>query len=125
MPLQLFNLRGVPEDEAEEIRQLLNEKGIEFYETSAGNWGVSLPAIWLKDGSSRFDEARALIGAYQRDRAERARGVYQQLKAEGRQRSIFTVIKERPLQFVVYLILIGLIIFISLTPMLGWSLNLG
>ena len=42
MPLQLFNLRGVPEDEAEDIRQLLDEHEIEFYETSAGNWGVSL-----------------------------------------------------------------------------------
>ena len=120
MPLQLFNLRGVPEDEADDVRQLLEENTIEFYETSAGNWGVSLPAIWLSDESDQFDEAKALIDTYQLQRAERAQAEYQQLKNEGRERNIFSMIKERPLQFVIYLLLIGLILFISFTPMLGW-----
>jgi len=120
MPLQLFSLRGVPEDEAEDIRQLLDQSGIKFYETSAGNWGVSLPAIWLSDESSQFDKAKALIDGYQIERAERAQAEYQQLKAEGRERSIISMIRQSPLQFMVYLILIGLILFISLTPILGW-----
>ena len=120
MPLQLFNLRGVPEDEAEDIRQLLDENQIEFYETSAGNWGVSLPAFWLSDESSQFDEAKALIDAYQVERAERAQEAYRQLKAEGQQRNLIGMLKESPLQLAVYLLLIGLILFISLTPMLGW-----
>ncbi len=120
MPLQLFNLRGVPEDEAEDIRQLLDEHGIEFYETSAGNWGVSLPAIWLGDESERFDEATGLIDAYQIERAKRVQEEYRQLKAEGQERNIISMIKEHPLQFVVYLVFIGLILFISLTPLLGW-----
>lgn len=47
----LFKLRGVPDDEADEIRALLAEKQIEYYETSAGNWGISLPALWLQDDS--------------------------------------------------------------------------
>ena len=38
----LFRLRNVPDDEAEEVRQLLEEHGIETYETDAGNWGISL-----------------------------------------------------------------------------------
>ena len=120
MPLQLFNLRGVPEDEAEDIRQLLDEHEIEFYETSAGNWGVSLPAIWLGDESACFDEAKRLVDAYQIERAKHAQEAYRQLKAEGRERNIISMIKEHPLQFVVYLALIGLILFISITPMLGW-----
>lgn len=120
MPLQLFNLRGVPDDEAEDIRQLLDEHAIEFYETSAGNWGVSLPAIWLGDGSEQFDEAKRLIDAYQIERTERARAAYRQLNAQGGGRSIFSIIWERPVQFGVYLMVIALILFITLTPMLGW-----
>ncbi len=120
MPLQLFNLRGVPEDEAEDIRQLLDEHQIEFYETSSGNWGVSLPAIWLRDESTRFDEARELIELYQRERTERARAEYQRLNSEGEQRNFFSIIRERPLQVVVYLMVIALILFISLSPMLSW-----
>lgn len=120
MPLQLFSLRGVPEDEVDEIRQLLEENSIEFYETSAGNWGVSLPAIWLRDGSDQLDTAQRLIETYQIERAERARAHYQQLKDEGRAQNLFSMIWARPLQFVVYLALIGLILFISLTPMLSW-----
>ncbi|MCW8982748.1 MAG: DUF6164 family protein [Gammaproteobacteria bacterium] len=120
MPLQLFNLRGVPEDEAEDIRQLLEENRIDYYETSAGNWGVSLPAFWLRDESRQFDEAKGLIDAYQLERVERAREEYRQLKAEGRLPGLLGMIKQRPLQFVVYLLLICLILFISLTPMMGW-----
>ena len=120
MPLQLFNLRGVPDDEAEDIRQLLDEHGIEFYETSAGNWGVSLPAIWLSDESEQLDEAKRLIDGYQIERATRARAAYRQLNSEGAQRTMFSIIRERPLQFVVYLMVIVLILFISLTPMLSW-----
>ena len=47
MSLLLFSLRGVPEDEAEEVRELLTSNRIEFYETSAGLWGTSTPALWL------------------------------------------------------------------------------
>lgn len=120
MPLQLFSLRGVPEDEADDIRQLLDENGIEFYETSAGNWGVSLPAIWLRDESEQLEVAQQLIEEYQIERSVRAKAHYQQLKDEGAAQNIFSMIRARPLQFVVYLALIGLILFISLTPMLSW-----
>ena len=41
----LFRLRHVPEDEAEEVRALLEQNSIEFFETFAGNWGISLPAL--------------------------------------------------------------------------------
>ena len=49
MPELLFKLRNVPDDEAEEVRQLLNDHEINFYETRAGGWGISMPGIWLPD----------------------------------------------------------------------------
>ena len=51
MPVKLFSLRGVPDDEADEIRALLAQHAIDYYETPPGNWGVSMPAIWLPDDS--------------------------------------------------------------------------
>ena len=72
MPILLFNLNGVPDDEAEEIRALLNSNGIDFYETPAGNWAASVPALWLNDESQR-SQATLLIDQYQRERVIRAR----------------------------------------------------
>ena len=41
----LFRLRNVPDDEADEVRELLTQHSIEFYETGAGNWGISMPRV--------------------------------------------------------------------------------
>jgi len=45
----LFRLNGVSEDEIEDVRELLTEHDIDFYETPPGNWGISMPAIWVKE----------------------------------------------------------------------------
>jgi len=77
MSKQIFRLRNVPDDEAEEIRLLLREHGIEFYETPGGNWGISMPALWLNDENEhRAEEAKALIEEYQEERAVRIRRAY-------------------------------------------------
>ena len=49
MPSLLFKLKDVPDDEAEEVRQLLAAEDIEFYETEAGSFGLSFAAIWITD----------------------------------------------------------------------------
>ena len=60
-------MRHVPEDEAREVRELLASNKIEFFETFAGNWGVSMPALWLiKKG--QYKHARRLIDDYQQQR---------------------------------------------------------
>ena len=41
----LFNLRNVPEDEADEVRQLLTTHGVDWYETRPGPWGISTGAL--------------------------------------------------------------------------------
>ena len=45
----LMNLRHVPDDEADEVRALLKEHGIGFYETQAGRWRISLAGIWVEE----------------------------------------------------------------------------
>jgi len=120
MAVKLFKLRNVPEDEAEEIRQLMVTQGIEYYETEAGGWGISVPAIWIHD-DSRLDEATALIEAYQQQRTERARAEYRQLKDEGRHQTVVGKIRQNPLQFILFLLLALFIIYVSLAPFIHFA----
>lgn len=115
LPARLFALNGVPDDEAEDVRALLTAGGIDFYETPAGNWGISSPAIWLND-ETQLEKARSLIDAYQRERRVRVREEYAQLQRAGRQRTVIDVIRENPLRFIVYLAVIAAIIYFSTKP---------
>ena len=117
MPVQIFKLRNVPDDEADDVRALLVENEIDFYETTAGNWGISAPGIWLKD-ESRFAEARALIEEYQVARQQRVRQEYEQLRQQGRQRSVVDLIRSNPLRFILYLAGILVLLYISTKPFL-------
>ena len=54
----LLNLRNVPDDEADEVRALLNDRGIDFYETPPSFWGVSAGGLWLP-GPDQLAEAQA------------------------------------------------------------------
>lgn len=121
MPEQLFPLRGVPDDEAEDIRALLAENAIEFYETSAGNWGTSLPAIWLRD-DGQLERAKALIDDYQNTRTLQQREIYTQLKREGRHRTFWTLLREAPLKIIAYLGFVLVILYFSIRPFLSLGL---
>ena len=118
MPVRLFNMRGVPEDEADEIRALLTSHDIDYYETPAGNWGFSVPAIWLKDADQQ-PRARALLDQYQRERAIRMRSEYAQLKKEGRQRRVMDLILEDPVRVILYVAAIVAVIYFSTIPFIG------
>ena len=110
----LFRLRHVPEDEADEVRELLNEHHIEFYETGAGNWGVSMPALWIHD-ESRFDEARALLEVYQQERTQRMRAEYEELVRFGQADSMLTSFRQHPLRFRAFSLLIAAVLYLSVS----------
>jgi hypothetical protein len=118
MPVLLFKFRGAPLDEIEDVRALLHEKEIEFYETQAGMWGIGTAAIWLRDNSRR-DEARALLDAYQAERALRVRGEYEALKKAGKPQSLWNRLRARPLAAFIGLIFILLVLYLSLAPFLN------
>ncbi len=120
MAVMVFRLRGVPEDEAQAVRELLEAHGIEYYETSAGNWGISLPALWLRD-EARYAEARALIDDYEAQRAQQARAAYAAQKAAGRARTVWDLLRENPLRFVLYLAGTLLLLYISLKPFVDFG----
>lgn len=91
----LFKLRNVPDDEAIEVRTLLDEHGVEFFETSAGNWGISMPGLWLAQADD-FERARALIDEYQDARAERERERYLALRARGEAPTFWQLLRKKP-----------------------------
>lgn len=118
MAILLFKLNAVPDDEAYDIRMLLTDNDIDYYETSAGNWGISLAGIWLRD-QSQLQQARSLINDYEQTRYQYARAEYDQLRAEGQQRTLVGMLRESPLRFLAYLAVIGLILYLSIKPFLA------
>lgn len=115
MAVLLFKLNGVPQDEADEIRALLSEHAIDFYETDQGNWGISLAAIWLRD-DSQHERARALIDSYQESRFERAREAYEAKKRAGEAETFLGRAWRRPLHFIFYVLAILAILYLSILP---------
>lgn len=115
MATQLLKLRHVPEDELLELRALLDEHEIDYYETSAGNWGISMPALWLNN-DGQVAQAKALLQEYSAERFSRVRGEFEQLKKEGKTRTFLDIAKENPLQFILYMAIVGALAYFSIIP---------
>lgn len=112
MAILLFKLRNVPDDEAAEVRELLTSHEIPFYETSAGNWGISMPAIWLHN-NDHYDHARSILDAYQQQRVTRMREQYLADKSAGRADTMLSMVRRDPARTLAYLVLIAAIIYFS------------
>ncbi len=121
MAILLFKLNAVPDDEAYDIRLLLTDNNIDYYETSAGNWGISLAGIWLRD-HHQLVQARSLIDHYEQTRYQQARAEYDQLRAKGQHRTLARMLRENPLRFLAYLAAISLILYFSIKPFLALGL---
>ncbi|MFC1684305.1 DUF6164 family protein [Pseudomonadota bacterium] len=117
MAIMLFKLRGVPDDEAEDIREILKGSAIDYYETPPSRWGVSMEAIWLQD-EGQLEQARALIDEYQQERTRRVKEEYSRLKQEGKVVTLFEHIKENPLLFLLSVVMIAFIVYVSIMPFL-------
>jgi hypothetical protein len=87
MPIQLIILSNIPYDEADEIRNLLEENDIEFYETPNGDWVDSLGALWLNDNSQEI-KARELLATFQHDRLQNARTRVNDLEAVAKDKKL-------------------------------------
>jgi len=110
----LFRLRNVPEDEAAEVRELLAQHAIEFYETEPGNWGISMPAIWVRN-PAQIEQAKQLLISYQHERRTRARQQHDMLRQSGQHPTIIDRFRENPLRFILYVAFILIIVYISIS----------
>lgn len=101
MPTLLMNLRGVPDDEADEVRELLRSRHIEFYETPPSRWFISMGGIWLPDGAP-VDTARQALAEYQAERRERMRAEYERRRNAGEVDTLTTAFRRDPGRFLLY-----------------------
>lgn len=111
----VFKLRDVPEEESNAVRQLLDEHGLEYYETHGGNWGISVAGIWINE-DQRYAEARELIDAFQQEHSAHMRAAYQQQCAAGEAETFIQRLLQKPLLVILYLVFVGVIGYFSLMP---------
>lgn len=108
----LFRLNHVEEDEANDVRGLLEKADIEFYETDAGRWRISVAAIWLRHNED-FERARALLDEYQQERRQRLQQETAELP------TFWQRAQERPVDLVMVLLAIAAVLALVLWPFLS------
>ena len=113
-----YRLRHVPDDEADEVRQMLDDHSIPWFETSAGRWGISFPAIWLKDDRDQV-RARELLDACQQQRVEKIRSEEAERRQRGEHSTVMSQFIQRPVRTVLAVLFIAVIIYFSVTPFLS------
>lgn len=113
----LFRLNGVSEEEADQIRELLEQHAVDFYETTAGRWGISLAAIWLRN-DDEFEDVRQLIIESQQQRQISLRAEFEQKLRNGEIPDWRQRLRERPVDFIAVGVAIACILGIMLWPFL-------
>jgi hypothetical protein len=114
---QLLNLRHVPDDEAREVRELLDANQIPFYETEPNRWGISAGAIWIADDQDAL-KARELMADYQAGRRIRAQAEREAARLEGSVETFWAQARRQPLRLIMILIGVLFLVALSLWPLL-------
>lgn len=70
---KIFDLEGVPESEAADIRRILLEQKVSFFEVPSGQW-LRGGGLWVRS-EKNFIKARRCINAYQADLQEKQRKI--------------------------------------------------
>lgn len=115
MATLVFRLKYVPDEEADDIRQLLTDHEIAFYETSAGRWQVSMAGLWVKD-KEQAKKALALIQEDQMARAQTMRPITVGQWVLG----YLQHARQNPAEAFFTLIAIMLILGLSIVPFTLW-----
>ena len=115
MPTLLVNLRHVPDDEADEIRALLESHHIGFYETPPSRWGISMGGIWVRD-ADQAEQARRLLDDYQDRRARSARAEYEQRRREGTAETLLGRFRRDPVRMVLFTAIAAALFYFLIRP---------
>lgn len=120
MSKRLLNLRGVPDDEAADVRAFLDENRIAWYETRPSPFGISHGGIWIRD-LGEYVKARQLMDAYQEQRARRVRAEHAQAMQEGRAETFADLLRQDPVK--VLLSILGIVFLLGLVFVPAWWLS--
>lgn len=108
----LLNLRYVLDDEIEDVRAMLDEHRIGYYETQPSRWGISHGGIWIREDGD-LPRAKQLMADYQASRQARVRAENEAARRDGTAETFMDVLREQPLRVVLIalaiLVLLGLV----------------
>ena len=111
----IFDLRDVPDDEADDVRALLDSAHIAFYETRPAVLGLFAGGLWVAD-DSRVQAAKTRIAEYQQARQLRARADYEAARRDGSAETSWQTIRRQPVKVLVLLLAAMLIAAITVLP---------
>ena len=117
MSVLIFRLNGVPDDEAADVRALLDEHGFDYHETTGGFLGLGVAGLWLIDADQKA-AARRAIDTYQRSRSARLRAEHAALFAAGQAETMLQRLARRPLTSLFYLAGAAAVLYLVLWPFL-------
>ena len=111
----VFKLNGVPDDEAEDVRLLLEENEIAYYETDSGRFGLGSAAIWMRD-DEKLEQAKEAIDEYQKLRCQRVRSEHEAMEEAGESISRLQFFMTSPIKFTILLIFAGALAYFTVIP---------
>lgn len=103
-----------PDDEAADVRAMLDAKRIEFYETTPSPWGISSGGIWVTEDAN-FAEAKRALDDYEQQRSVRMRAEYAAAKRAGTAETFISILREDPLRVV--MTLLGILLALGLVAL--------
>lgn len=118
MPKLLFKLHSAPEDEIEEVRELLKHHEFDIYETEAGRWGIGIAAIWLKN-LEQLEQAQQVLFEYQKQRYENAQESRVEVEKLTIMQGLYIKFKQDPEQFILTLIGLSVVLGLTIYPFLN------
>lgn len=114
----LLNLRMVLDDEADDVRAMLDAHRIEYYETRPMRWGISHGGIWVSHDQD-IVQAKALMADYQAQRRERVLAERAAAVQDGSAETFGAVLRREPVRVVLtVLAIIALLGLVALVPLL-------
>ena len=116
----LLNLRHVPDDEIEEVRHMLDQNAIAFYQTQPSRWGMSHGGIWISNDGD-LPQARRLMDDYQAKRQSRVRAEHEAARRDGSAETFMDVLREQPLRVV--LTALAVIVLLALVALPAYLLR--
>lgn len=72
MAKRLMNLRDVPDAEADGVRAMLDELGLEWYEVPPTSFGLSAGSLWIRNDAD-YERAREAYEDFQAEYTRRSR----------------------------------------------------
>jgi len=117
MSVLIFRLNGVPDDEAVAVRELLDQHGFAYHETSGGFLGLGVAGLWLLDRRQQA-AARAVIDDYEQERSARLAAEYAASCRSGQAETTLQRALRNPLRTLFYLAGIAAVLYLVLIPFL-------